>query len=381
MAQTRIPAVFMRGGTSKGVFFREADLPADPARRDRVFLAALGSPDPYGRQLNGMGGGLSSVSKAVAIGPPGRADADVDYSFAQVAVGEAAVDRAANCGNLSSAVGPFAIDAGMVAAGGGECATVTIHNTNSAKLIRATVPLADGRARTDGDFAIPGVAGTGARIRLDFLDPGGTATGALLPTGRAADTLPVPGDGDFEVSLVDSSVPCAFVAAARFGLTGAEGVAELEADGALMARVERVRRAAAVAMGLAESPEAAGAAVPRIALVAPPRAFRALDGAEIGPEAADLAARAWSMGRVHRALPLTVALCLAAARRVPGTVCAGPDARGAGGARIANPSGVLPLDAEAAAEPGGGPPRILRATAYRTARALMEGAVLVPEGT
>lgn len=380
MAQIRIPAVFMRGGTSKGVFFREADLPADPARRDRALLAALGSPDPYGRQLNGMGGGLSSVSKAVAIGPPSRADADIDYSFAQVAVGEAAVDRAANCGNLSSAVGPFAIDAGMVAAGGGESAEVTIHNTNSAKLIRATVPLANGRARVEGDFAIPGVAGTGARIRLDFLDPGGTATGALLPTGRAADTLSVPGEGEFEASLVDSSVPCAFVAAARFGLTGAEDVSELEADGALMARVERVRRAAAVAMGLAESPEAAGAAVPRIALVAPPRAFRALDGAEIGPEAADLAARAWSMGRVHRALPLTVALCLAAARRVPGTVCAGPDARGNGGARIANPSGVLPLDAEVAAEAGGAP-RVVRATAYRTARALMEGAVLVPEGT
>ncbi|MDA0340889.1 MAG: PrpF family protein [Proteobacteria bacterium] len=382
MAQIRIPATFMRGGSSKGVFFHDADLPADRATRDQIFLRAIGSPDPYGRQLNGMGGGVSSVSKAVVIGKPSRPDADVDYTFAQVAVGTPVVDYAANCGNLSSAVGPFAIDTGLLA---GKPATaadqqreVLIHNTNSGKIIRSTVPLEDGQARVEGSFEIPGVGGSGARIRLDFLDPGGTTTGALLPTGNTVDTVTVDGAGDFEMSMVDSSVPCVFLDAARFGLSGAETVAELEAQPDLMTLVEQVRRVAAVHMGLAKTPETAPGSAPKLGLVARPTRYSTLAGQSIAPDAADLAVRIWSMGQVHRVLPLTGALCLAVACRIPGTLCHDLlTGDGQGDVRLANPSGVLPLDAQVSVDQSGA--KALQVTAYRTARTLMEGNILIPD--
>jgi 2-methylaconitate cis-trans-isomerase PrpF len=382
MAQIRIPATYMRGGSSKGVFFHAGDLPDDAAERDRIFLKTIGSPDPYGRQLNGMGGGVSSVSKAVIIGPSSRPDADLDYTFAQVAVGAPDVDYSSNCGNLSSAVGPFAIDAGLMeqslAAPGSDSRAVMIHNTNSGKLIRSTVPLEDGLARVEGDFEIPGVGGSGARIQLDFLDPGGTTTGALLPTGNPVDRITVDGAGEFEMSMVDSSTPCVFLEAARFGLDGSESVADLEARADLMDLIERVRCVAAVHMGLAKTPDQAAGAAPKLGLVAPPRAYRTLAGNQITPEAADIAARIWSMGQVHRVLPLTGAMCLAVACRIPGTVChvlaggvdAGLDVR------LANPSGVLPLDARVELESGKAVAR--QVTAYRTARTLMEGNVLIP---
>jgi 2-methylaconitate cis-trans-isomerase PrpF len=382
MAQIRIPATYMRGGSSKGVFFHAGDLPDDAAERDRIFLKTIGSPDPYGRQLNGMGGGVSSVSKAVIIGPSSRPDADLDYTFAQVAVGAPDVDYSSNCGNLSSAVGPFAIDAGLMeqslAAPGPDSRAVMIHNTNSGKLIRSTVPLEDGLARVEGDFEIPGVGGSGARIQLDFLDPGGTTTGALLPTGNPVDRITVDGAGEFEMSMVDSSTPCVFLEAARFGLDGSESVADLEARADLMDLIERVRCVAAVHMGLAKTPDQAAGAAPKLGLVAPPRAYRTLAGNQIAPEAADIAARIWSMGQVHRVLPLTGAMCLAVACRIPGTVChalaggvdAGLDVR------LANPSGVLPLDARVELESGKAIAR--QVTAYRTARTLMEGNVLIP---
>jgi 2-methylaconitate cis-trans-isomerase PrpF len=382
MAQIRIPATYMRGGSSKGVFFHAGDLPDDAAERDRIFLKTIGSPDPYGRQLNGMGGGVSSVSKAVIIGPSSRPDADLDYTFAQVAVGAPDVDYSSNCGNLSSAVGPFAIDAGLMeqslAAPGPDSRAVMIHNTNSGKLIRSTVPLEDGLARVEGDFEIPGVGGSGARIQLDFLDPGGTTTGALLPTGNPVDRITVDGAGEFEMSMVDSSTPCVFLEAARFGLDGSESVADLEARADLMDLIERVRCVAAVHMGLAKTPDQAAGAAPKLGLVAPPRAYRTLAGNQITPEAADIAARIWSMGQVHRVLPLTGAMCLAVACRIPGTVChalaggvdAGLDVR------LANPSGVLPLDARVELESGKAVAR--QVTAYRTARTLMEGNVLIP---
>jgi 2-methylaconitate cis-trans-isomerase PrpF len=382
MAQIRIPATYMRGGSSKGVFFHAGDLPDDAAERDRIFLKTIGSPDPYGRQLNGMGGGVSSVSKAVIIGPSSRPDADLDYTFAQVAVGAPDVDYSSNCGNLSSAVGPFAIDAGLMeqslAAPGPDSRAVMIHNTNSGKLIRSTVPLEDGLARVEGDFEIPGVGGSGARIQLDFLDPGGTTTGALLPTGNPVDRITVDGAGEFEMSMVDSSTPCVFLEAARFGLDGSESVADLEARADLMDLIERVRCVAAVHMGLAKTPDQAAGAAPKLGLVAPPRAYRTLAGNQITPETADIAARIWSMGQVHRVLPLTGAMCLAVACRIPGTVChalaggvdAGLDVR------LANPSGVLPLDARVELESGKAVAR--QVTAYRTARTLMEGNVLIP---
>ena len=378
MTQIGFSATFMRGGSSKGVFFRETDLPSDPDLRDLIFLAALGSPDPYERQLNGLGGGLSSVSKAVVIGPSTRPDADLDYTFAQVSVTDPVVDYASNCGNLSSAVGPFAIDAGLAEAGE-DNAVIVIHNTNTGKLIRATVPVRDGAARTDGTFSIPGVAGAGAGIRLDFLEPAGTATGRLLPTGNPSDTLETEGDGVFEASMVDSSVPCVFLSADRFGLSGTESVDTLERNGDLMALMERLRRLAAVRMGLARTPGSAAASAPKIGLVAKPGAYRTLAGETVPPDHADIAARLWSMGRVHRVLPLTGAMCLAVACRIPGSVCARLMNPGSTTLRLANPSGVLPLDARVRPDRDG--VKVEQVTAWRTARMLMKGQVFVPETT
>src|SRR5277367_2811243 len=214
------PAVFMRGGTSRAIMFHAKDLP----RReewDPIFLAAMGSPDPNGRQLNGMGGGISSLSKVCVIAPSTRNDADVDYTFAQVQIREPRVDYRANCGNMSSAVGPFAMDEGLVRADG-ETATVRIYNTNTKKLIHATFPLRDNLPRYDGDLVIPGVAGSGAPVRLDFIAPGGATTGKLLPTGNPIDTLDVPGVGKIAASMLDAANAGVLVRAADLGLTGVE---------------------------------------------------------------------------------------------------------------------------------------------------------------
>src|ERR1700710_125788 len=203
-----LPAVFMRGGTSRAIMFHQKDLP-DRATWDPIFLGAMGSPDPNGRQLNGMGGGISSLSKICVLAPSDRADADVDYTFAQIQIREAAVDYRGNCGNMSSAVGPFAVDEGLVRPNG-DTAVVRIFNTNTSKIIRSTFPLEHGKAAVDGTMEIPGVAGTGAPVRLDFLTPGGAVTGKLLPTGHVVDRLQMPGLGAIEVSMVDAANPCVF---------------------------------------------------------------------------------------------------------------------------------------------------------------------------
>ena len=256
----KIPAVYMRGGTSRCLVFHERDLPAPGPARDAVLLAALGSPDPNGRQLDGLGGGISSLSKAVIIGPPTLPGADVDYTFAQVEVKKAFVDYAGNCGNCSSSVGPFAIDEGLVTARDGET-LVRIHNTNTKKLIVAHVPVANGEAAASGDFELAGVAGRGARIALDFVDPGGAGTGRLLPTGRARDVI-----AGVEVSCVDATNPVVFVRARDLGLTGTETPQAVDADHDVSARLEKLRVEAGARMGMAES-----AAVPKIAFVAPRR--------------------------------------------------------------------------------------------------------------
>lgn len=366
MSQRRVRAVFMRGGTSRAVFFHEADLPAPGPERDRVLLAALGSPDPYGRQLDGLGGGISSLSKACVIGPPTHPDADVDYTFAQVEVRAPRVDYQGNCGNCSSAVGPFAIDEGLVAARDGET-VVRIHNTNTKKLIVARVPTRDGEAEVHGDFELAGVPGRGARIALDFLDPGGAGTGRLLPTGRARETI----DG-VEASCVDATNPVVFVRASDLGLAGTEAPAAVDADASLLARLERIRVEAAGRMGIPGS-----AAVPKVAFVAPPQAFTALDGTACPASAVDLVARVISMGNCHRAFALTAAMCLAVAARVPGSVVH-EAARSPAGAdvRLGHPSGVLPVAATVVTRDG--EPFAERVTVYRTARRLMEGFVRIP---
>ena len=246
MSQLRIPAVFMRGGTANAVVFHQKDLPEDRRLWDDIFLAAIGSPDPYGRQLDGMGGGFTAVSKVCVIGPPTRDDADIDYTFAQIPVKELRVEYAANCGNMSAAMGPFAVDEGLVAATG-DMATVRIHNTNTKKVIHAHFHVVNGVAAVDGDLEIPGVAGTGATVRLDFVTPGGAATGKLLPTGNVRDILDVPGVGKIEVSMVDAANPCVFVRARDVGLTGKEQPTEVEANAEVMKKFAAIRCAASVA--------------------------------------------------------------------------------------------------------------------------------------
>ena len=380
MPQRPIPAVFMRGGTSKAIMFHARDLPADRAAWPALFLAAMGSPDPYGRQLDGMGGGVSSLSKVCVLAPSAREDADIDYSFFQIQVKEARVDDRGNCGNMSSAVGPFAVDEGLVPAAG-DTAVVRVYNTNTQKLIHAHFPLDDGRARVGGDLAIPGVAGTGAPVRLDFLSPGGATTGRLLPTGQARERLEVPGLGAIEVSMVDAANACVFVHAGDLGLTGRELPDAIEADAPLLARLEAIRRQASVAMGIAPTLEAAGGirVVPFIALVSPPAASPMLTGETLAAEAIDLTARVMSNGQPHRALPLTISLCTAVAARIDGTVVAEMARAGAGDLRIGMPSGVLTVAADVVREASGA--WVARSGAfYRTARRLFDGRVWVPAG-
>jgi hypothetical protein len=355
----------MRGGTSRALFFHEQDVPPAGDARDRMLLAALGSPDPYGRQLDGLGGGISSLSKACIIGPPTHAEADVDYTFAQVHVGQPVVDYSGNCGNCASAVGPFAIDERLVPPTGADT-VVRIHNTNTKKLIVAHVPVAGGEAAVAGDFELPGVPGRGARIALDFLDPGGAGSGRLLPTGRARDLV----EG-LPASLVDATNPVAFVRAVDLGLTGTESPQAIDADRGLGARLEAIRRGAAARMGIPGS-----AATPKIALVAPATAFTALDGRGYGLEQMDLVARVVSMGNCHRAFALTAAMCLAVAARVDGTVVHECATRRAGDVRLGHPSGILPIAAAVTIRDG--EPWAERVTVYRTARRLMEGYVRVP---
>ena len=379
MKQIKLRAVFMRGGTSNAIVFRAQDLPRERARWDAIFLAAIGSPDPNGRQLDGMGGGVSSLSKVCVVGPPSRPDADVDYTFAQVAVADAVVDYSANCGNMSSAMGPFAVDEGLVPASG-DTAVVRIHNTNTNKIIVARFPLDDGLAAVDGELALPGVAGPGAPIRLEFLDPGGAVTGKLLPTGAAAETLEALGLGRLTVSLVDAANPCVFVPAEALGASGTEMPDALSADRDLLDKLEAIRRAASVRMGIAATPEQAGrvASVPKVALVSGPRAAKTLSGGSMAAADMDVTVRMLSMGQPHRAVPLTGSLCLAVAARIEGSVvnrAARPTAAPGDDIRIAQPSGLTVVAAEVRDEGGWVADS---AVVYRTARRLMEGAVLVP---
>jgi len=366
MTQARIRAVYMRGGTSRCLVFHERDLPPAGVERDYILLAALGSPDPYGRQLDGLGGGISSLSKACIIGPTTHPGADVDYTFAQVEVGKAHVDYTGNCGNCSSAVGPFAIEERLIQPVDGET-LVRIHNTNTKKLIAARVPVAGSEPAVHGDFALPGVAGTGARIALDFLEPGGAGTGRLLPSGKTREMV----EG-IEASLVDASIPMVFVRARDLGLTGTESPQVIDGDKALSARLEKIRVAASHLMGIPGS-----AATPKIAMVTAPVDSVSLDGTRYDASAYDVVARAISMGNCHRAFPLTSSMCLAVAARIEGTLVHECSTAASGAdVRLGHPSGVLPLDAAVARQ--GGDYVAERVTVYRTARRLMEGWVRIP---
>ena len=379
MKQLKLPAVFMRGGTSKAIVFHQKDLPADRALWDQIFIQAIGSPDVHGRQLDGMGGGVSSLSKVCIVGPASRPDADIDYTFAQVLVKDAKVDYSGNCGNMSSAMGPFAVDEGLVPASGAE-AVVRVHNTNTKKIIRARFALDDGQAAVDGDLVIPGVSGTGSPVRLEFLSPGGATTGKLLPTGNVADDLVVPGLGTLRVSMVDAANACVFVRAADVGLTGTELPDELEANSAAMAKLAAIRNAASVAMGITPNLEAAAAKtlVPFVGFVSPPQDSNTLSGEKVSAGDVDLTGRMISNRQPHRALPLTASLCMATAARLEGSVvhaAARPATDPSHPIRIGMPSGVLVVAADVRRKDGAW--HAEQGAFYRTQRRLFDGCVYV----
>lgn len=380
MPQAAYPAVYMRGGTSRALVFHDRDLPAGRDARDRIFLATLGSPDPGKRQLDGLGGGISSLSKIAVVGAPSRADADVDYTFGQVAIDAPLVQYRGNCGNISAAIGPYAVDEGLVRASG-DHASVRIHNTNTGKIIVADFALSDGRAAVAGDFALPGVAGTGSPIRLSFLDPGGATTGKLFPTGAARDTVTIPEVGTIEISCVDVSNPTVFARAADFGLSGTESAAQIDARPDVVRQCEELRVAAAVLMGLATEDEARTRLrnLPLVCLLSPPADVALASGASLRAQDVDITARMFSAGQPHRATPLTGAMCLAACVRLPGTLGAelGRVPTDGRDIVIGHASGSLPVGA---AVGGGRQPRVESATVTRTARRLMRGEVYAPTG-
>ncbi len=377
----------MRGGTSKAVIFHRSDLPDDRAEWDTIFLAALGSPDPNGRQLNGMGGGISSLSKVCIVGPSDRNDADVDYTFAQVSVDRENVGYGANCGNMSSAIGPFAVDEGLVAPStptSGDETLVRIYNTNTDKIIHSRFAMDGEMAAVEGDFDLKGVGGTGAPVRLEFRDPGGAATGRLLPTGNVIDEITVEGLGVVEASLVDAANPSVFVEASALGVTGTESPADLDAMSEYMGHLEAIRAKAAVMMGICETEKDAtenSPATPFAGIVAGPMDAETLAGVTILAGDADLTARMVSSGNTHRALPLTGALCCATAARIEGTVVhrhtrvrkgeEGEDLR------IMQPSGIIPVACTVTHTDDGWV--VEQAGVTRTQRRLFEGRVLIPE--
>ena len=375
MPQIHIPAVFMRGGTSKGMFFMADNLPLERVQQDAIFLQSLGSPDVYGRQLNGMGGGVSSLSKAVILSKSNSPDIDIEYNFAQISVGTADVDYSTTCGNLSSAVGPFSIDHGLIEATG-RMTLVRIRSVNTGKIYHAHIPTNDGKFDEQGSFTIPGVSGAGSQIRLDYLDPGGATTGFLLPTGNVSDIIHLKGEDPIEVSIIDASTGQVVVAIDRFGLSGAEQVDELEANKELMMLLDRLRRACGVLMGLASSPKDVPLGNPRIALVAPLTPYKTLADQSIQQGDAHLSTRITSMGQIHRVMPLTGAMCLGVACRIKGSVANKLAGDTTGDLLFANPSGVLPVDANVVFENEEWVAKSV--TVYRTARALMEGNVLIP---
>ena len=383
MKQMRLRAVFMRGGTSNAIVLRAEDLPKDRALWPSIFLAAMGSPDPNGRQLDGMGGGISSLSKVCVIGPPSRPDADIDYTFVQVMVTAAAVDTSGNCGNMSSAVGPFAVDEGLIPRPEGKDAVVRIHNTNTGKIIVSRFTMDGALAAVDGDFALPGVAGTGAPVRLEFLDPGGSGSAGLLPTGKVVEELDVPGIGPITASLVDAALPAVFLDAQALGAEGTELPTAIDADRGLMEKLETIRLAASVRMGIAVTPEAAAKIlhVPKVALIAGPKEAKTLAGETLTADDMDVTVRMISIGNTHRAVPVTGSLCLAVAAQIEGSVVnalARPIAAN-GDIRIANPSGVITVAAQVRKDgPKDGENWVAEhAVLYRTQRRLMEGTLLV----
>ncbi|MGE8218834.1 MAG: 2-methylaconitate cis-trans isomerase PrpF [Stenotrophomonas acidaminiphila] len=391
LPQLRIPATYMRGGTSKGVFFRLQDLPEaaqvpGPAR-DALLMRVIGSPDPYGKQTDGMGGATSSTSKCVIIAPASVPDHDVDYLYGQVSIDSAFVDWSGNCGNLSTAVGPFAIANGFVPAAriprDGTVA-VRVWQANIGKTIIVHVPVRDGQVQETGDFELDGVTFPAAEIVLEFIDPSDDEGegGSMFPTGNLVDELDVPGVGALKVTMITAGIPTVFVDAAAIGYDGTELQPAINEDKAALARLEAIRVAGALRMGLIRAPEEAATRqhTPKVAFVAPARDYVASSGKHIAAADIDLNVRALSMGKLHHAMMGTASVAIATAAAVPGTLvnlAAGGGQREA--VRFGHPSGTLRVGAAVARVDGRW--TVTKAVMSRSARVLMEGAVRVPGDT
>jgi len=371
----------MRGGSSKAVFFHDNHLPRDPEIRDRVILAAYGSPDSNRRQIDGMGGAVSTTSKVAIISPSKDLDYDVKYHFGQVSVDKPKIGYQGNCGNISSAVGPYAIDEGLVNVEE-PVTTVRIHQTNTKKLIIAEVPIRDGLYNEEGDYAIDGVPGRGGKVTLHFVSPGGSVTGKLLPTGNATDIIDVPGMGEITISIVDAANPVVFARARDLGLKGTE-IYEIDGSEEMRQRLEAIRSRGAVILGLASSPEEANEIsqdVPKIAFVSEPQEYKTVTGNIVQKDEIDIVARIMSMGTLHKAYAATGAICTAGAAKIENTVLnelLGEGVLEAKEIRLGHPGGIIPVGAEVEKE--GNSYEYKVAVLGRTARRLMDGYVYVPE--
>lgn len=367
--QNSIPAAYYRGGTSRALIFHQKDLPAKREDWKPIFLGTIGSPDPNGRQLDGMGGGVSSLSKICVVAPSEHPNAQIDFTFVQVGVRNSAIDYAGNCGNMTSAIGPFAIDSGLIKpTETSGLNTVRLYNTNTDKIIHVTFPVSDGEAVADGDFAIDGVSGTAAKIQLDFIDPAGSKTGALLPTGNTVDIF----DG-IRSTCIDVGNPCVFVKAEDLGIDGTMLPDDTQVYPGLLERLESIRKQATVAMGIAKTFDEVPPSIPKICFVSPPSRHKLLSGEELDENTVDVVVRAISTGQPHRALPITSGLSVSAAAKLPGSVlseCLTGNSADSEELRIGHPSGKLVVGAKYNNDG-----KLERATVFRTARRLMEGKV------
>lgn len=390
VAQIKVPATYIRGGTSKGVFFRLQDLPpacqVPGAARDNLLMRVIGSPDPYGKQIDGMGGATSSTSKTVILSKSSKPDHDVDYLFGQVSIDKAFVDWSGNCGNLSAAVGSFAISAGLVDSAriprNGTC-TVRIWQANISKTIIAHVPITEGEVQETGDFELDGVAFPAAEVQLEFLDPADEgedgAGGSMFPTGNLVDDLEVPGVGTLKATLINAGIPTIFVNADSIGYTGTELQEAINGDAKALEKFETIRAHGAVKMGLIKevSEAAKRQHTPKVAFVSVPKTYVSSSGKEVKASDVDLLVRAMSMGKLHHAMMGTAAVAIGTAAAVPGTLvnlAAGGSAREA--VRFGHPSGTLRVGAQAELENGQWV--VKKAIMSRSARVLMEGWVRVP---
>lgn len=381
--QIKIAATYMRGGTSKGVFFKLDDLPEAAqqpgAARDALLLRVIGSPDPYGKHTDGMGGATSSTSKTVILSKSDKAEHDVDYLFGQVSIDQPFIDWSGNCGNLTAAVGSFAISNGLVAKERipqNGIASVRIWQANIGKTIIARVPITDGEVQETGDFELDGVTFPAAEVGIEFCDP---ADGTIFPSGQLVDQLEVPGVGSFKATLINAGIPTIFLDAAEIGYSGTELQDDINNDAAALERFETIRAYGAVKMGLIDdiSEAASRQHTPKVAFVAPPKTYNASSGKPITTDDIDLLVRALSMGKLHHAMMGTAAVAIGAAACIPGTLvnlAAGGGERDS--VRFGHPSGTLKVGGEAKQEEGGW--TVTKATMSRSARVLMEGCVRVP---